>query len=529
MPAARCSRASAACVWLFFTAISFLIAPLPAVNEPHYLCKARALADPAWCSRDFFLQSANAHYCFLQLAGGSTLIAAPWLVTIIGRIVSCGLLAQGWVRLATALHLSPIHSCLSAVIFAACNLAGSFSGEWVLGGFESKVPAWGLALLAIAGWLTAVQHATPQKSSLITAGLCSGLGSSLHPVVGGWLAVCLCSAQLLAAPGNLRTRLHGLLLFSVPALLAALPGLIPAVLFLKAGSGPAAELSRAGFIQVFWRLRHHLDPTELTAQQWVYAAVMITLIVGSFRRLCHQPATTQNTNQMQSARLLLALLAGSAAIAAAGLVVGWHTVPVEQLTDWRWRAALLRFYPFRTLDALLPLCASLLVVMAAAGHHRMAIQLSQRTTAVLALLVLLAAWAVRPAAPPGYTEKQYAEWQQACAWLRQNTPPDALILTPRESFGFKWFAERAEYVCYKDCPQDAAGILEWDRRLWLLHSWTLHSSGDGLYDARDLESLRQQTDCDYILTRILGPFAAQPVWQGSEWQILRVPASQNRP
>ncbi|HCP13006.1 MAG TPA: hypothetical protein DIT89_11795, partial [Planctomycetaceae bacterium] len=224
MPAARCGRASAACVWLFFTAISFLIAPLPAVNEPHYLCKARALADPAWCSRDFFLQSANAHYCFLQLAGGSTLIATPWLVTIIGRIVSCGLLAQGWVRLATALHLSPIHSCLSAVIFAACNLAGSFSGEWVLGGFESKVPAWGLALLAIAGWLTAVQHATPQKSSLITAGLCSGLGSSLHPVVGGWLAVCLCSAQLLAAPGNLRTRLHGLLLFSVPALLAALPG-----------------------------------------------------------------------------------------------------------------------------------------------------------------------------------------------------------------------------------------------------------------------------------------------------------------
>lgn len=34
---------------------------------------------------------------------------------------------------------------------------------------------------------------------------------------------------------------------------------------------------------------------------------------------------------------------------------------------------------------------------------------------------------------------------------------NALILTPRKS-AFKWMAERAEYVCYKDCPQDAAGI-----------------------------------------------------------------------
>jgi hypothetical protein len=167
--------------------------------------------------------------------------------------------------------------------------------------------------------------------------------------------------------------------------------------------------------------------------------------------------------------------------------------------------------------------AALLAVLALHQHPLQSRWTGTGSLVGLTVVVLLAAWAVRPAAPPGYSVAQYAEWQQACQWLRQHTEPESLILTPRESFGFKWFAERAEYVCYKDCPQDAAGILEWDRRLWLLHEWTLQSSQDGLYDARDLELLRQRTGCDYILTRILGPFADQPVWQGREWSIYRVP------
>jgi len=169
------------------------------------------------------------------------------------------------------------------------------------------------------------------------------------------------------------------------------------------------------------------------------------------------------------------------------------------------------------------MCASLLTVLAIGSRWPDCSPAETRGLTILTLVTLLAALAVRPAAPPGYSAAQYAEWRQACEWLRQHTAPDALILTPRESFGFKWYAERAEYVCYKDCPQDAAGILEWDRRLWLLHEWTLSSSQDGRYDARDLELLRQRTDCDYILTRILGPFADQPVWRGREWGIYRVP------
>ncbi len=34
------------------------------------------------------------------------------------------------------------------------------------------------------------------------------------------------------------------------------------------------------------------------------------------------------------------------------------------------------------------------------------------------------------------------EWIQVCAWIRENTPPDALFLTPRAQQTFKWYAQR---------------------------------------------------------------------------------------
>ena len=90
-------------------------------------------------------------------------------------------------------------------------------------------------------------------------------------------------------------------------------------------------------------------------------------------------------------------------------------------------------------------------------------------------------------------------------------------------------ASRAEFVCYKDCPQDAAGILEWNRRLWWLHDWTLQSSTDGAYQDSDLEELRSETGCDFIVTRILGPFETKPVWQGRIWQVIRIADPNTKP
>lgn len=532
-------------------AVSVLSSPVPGVNEPHYLCKARSFSDHTWCARDFFLASSNAHYCFFWLIGPLTKIYSFATVALVGRGLSVLAIAVGFSLLCREIGLSPLSRIIAAGTFTSLSEVGSFSGEWLLGGFESKVPAWGLGLAAIALWIRGSIRNCP--GWMTASGACCGVAALLHPVVGGWIAVCLCMVWLLNCcglrpmagtanainsngPKSIAVKsILGLLSFSFATIVLALPGLIPAMRLVLDDSLDRKNRELAAFIQVYWRLKHHLDPTELVPAQWIYAFGLSTLLLVGYglvqRRLRIQSADNglQNTGESpclrrQEIRLLLQIFLASMVIAIIGVVVGWHSENSQNMTGWQWRASLLKFYPFRTFDALLPIVSGMMIALLFQQSR-----LNRLMPAVPILLVfscgmpLVAAVSSREASPAGYTAIQFADWQAACAWIKAETPPDSLFLTPRESFAFKWMAERAEYVCYKDCPQDAEGILEWNRRLWWLHDWTLQSSTDGVYQESDLQRLHNKTGCDFILSRILGPFEAQPVWQGREWQVIRVP------
>lgn len=524
-----------------FFAVSMLSSPVPGVNEPHYLCKARSFSDPAWCRRDFFLASTNAHYCFFRLVGPLTQVSSLAALALTGRWIAACILAIGWTVLSRSVGLSARTSVESAGIFAFLSQLGSFSGEWLLDGFESKVPAWGFGLAAIGLWIHGTLNVCP--GWMATAGIACGIGAMLHPVVGGWIAVCICMVWLFdwtiqrrsfGRTGALKPVI-GILAFSLATIIVALPGLIPALKMMLDRSLSNKERELASFIQVFWRLKHHLDPTELTKLQWGYAGGLLVLVIAAFIRTNKQRApgnpgreglkgAAEASQTMDGRFLLFRFFAAAMTIALAGVAIGWHVVNARDMDGWQWRAGLLKFYPFRTFDAMLPIIAGMFV---ATLFRQNQAGRSQKVQAGLSLLCLGLPIAVatmqRESVPPGYSAEQFTDWQAACSWIRTETDANALFLTPRESFGFKWYAERAEYVCYKDCPQDAAGILEWNRRLWWLHSWTLSSSSDGVYDRSDLEQLREKTDCDYIVTRILGPFETAPVWTGKHWQIIKVP------
>lgn len=524
-----------------FLSVSLLSSPIPGVNEPHYLCKARAFSDPSWCDRDFFLTSANAHYCFFWLVGPLTQVVSFTSAALIGRGISALILAIGWTVLGRAIGLSSSIRVLAAGAFAFLSQLGSFSGEWLLDGFESKVAAWGFGLCAVGFWIRGTVRNCP--GWMTVAGLCCGTGAMLHPVVGGWIAVCICMAWLMdlitrrRAIGSPRymKSIRGIVAFSFATIVVALPGLIPALRLVLDDSLSRKDRELASFIQVFWRLKHHLDPTELIAAQWLYAGGLLSVSVVLFFIVQGQLRTDSQLSVPDSSRasasaltleieLLMKFFLASTAIALSGVVIGWHFVDAQHMNGWEWRAALLKFYPFRTFDALLPIVSGLLI--ARALQRLMSVRWKEAAAIIVVVfcgLPFVPTTLKRESVPPGYTADQYADWKAACTWIQKETPQDALILTPRESFAFKWMAERAEYVCYKDCPQDAAGILEWNRRLWWLNHWTLTSSADGVYDRADLEKLRAETGCDFVVTRILGPFETAPAWQGKVWQVIKVP------
>ena len=520
-----------------FCLYSLLSVPTPGVNEPHYLTKARASWDQEYGAEDFFLQSGNAHAVFFAAVGPlTTRLPLEW-VAVLGRLLSLGLLAFAWTRLAGQLRLSPLSTLLSAVLFCLIAMTGNFSGEWVIGGFESKVPAYGSALLACAAWTKASPDQRP--GGFVVCGIWTGLAIAIHPVVGMWFAIGICLCEILLLPTHARRsgRLTRWFLcgavYCLTTVVLSLPGLIPALQLTLLSDVTTDIQNRANRIQVFGRLSHHLDAASFPARAWIHSAVLLTVTTGAWWLLRAQPHShdkAAQSPQEQGAcgvrQRLLTLLLVSAAVAVCGAVIGWHAEPYPDIDNWEFKARWMRYYPFRFADALMPITCALMIASLINGWQANGrwTRRQQHLGVLAALLVVaVASYSIRPSAPSGYTAWKYWHWKQACHWIRQNTGNNSVFLTPRESFGFKWFAERAEYVCVKDCPQDAPGIVEWNRRLWRQYRWSRDAyQNDSTFDHEDLVRLHAQLGITHIITRRLGPFADPPVYQNEVWRVYAV-------
>jgi hypothetical protein len=157
---------------------------------------------------------------------------------------------------------------------------------------------------------------------------------------------------------------------------------------------------------------------------------------------------------------------GATALAAVGLCIEVSLAAHPELA-----AKLLRYYWFRLTDfAAAMAVAVLLVAIVAAGFDR------RRWWAMPGLLATLgfAGWFLGSVCYARYVDgtppadrkaAHYDSWLEVCDWVVEHTPPDALFITPRLNCTFKWRTGRPEVVNRKDIPQDAAGIVEWSRRL----------------------------------------------------------------
>lgn len=509
-----------------FCGFSLLHVAVPGVNEPHYLCKAKATWDSAWCSRDFFLQSPAAHAIFFDVVGWFTLRWSLEEVACAGRVISAIILAWGWTALSSAFGLRLLGTTAAAGLLCLISLTGNFSGEWVLGGFESKVPAWGLGFVAVGCWLQSVRGENCSGRWILT-GIWLGVAATIHPVVGAWcvIALSMAHASLLFAPvqqavsSDLAPATFLLRQWSVTiltALIFALPGVVPALQVVVASELSPWEQGMADRIQVFMRLKHHLDPSRFPPAAWVHSGVLLTVICGCSWRL-------SKSSHAAVIRRHLLLLTSGLLIAVVGICIGAHRGDVAHLYHWSPRAFLLKFYPFRLIDVLLPITASILVVVLLKEKFGSAWtnlgRLSSRTlVAVLVVGVFSAAYATRQEIPSGYSAEHFSTWKDACRWIQKNTPSDSLFVTPREAVGFKWYAERAEIVCYKDCPQDAAGILEWRQRLRDL-GWMRPVQIERPLKTSDLLWLREHFSATHLITRDHIVDGQTPVYENDVWRI----------
>lgn len=444
-------------------------APAPHVNETHYFLKAKHYWDPSFCPGDLFLDSKDAHLPFFWTVGWLTRVVPLDAATWIARFAAWALVSAGWLRLVHAITRVRWAGLLSGLVWLVLVDRFDFAGEWVVGGLngrggvEGKCFAYGFVLFGLAA-LAEGRWTAPW--------IWFGAAAAMHALVGGW-AVLAALGVWLTGPRTDRPAFRSLLPGLLLGGLLALPGLLPAVALDRGAT--AADSREAARIYVYERLPHHLAPHTLAEDEFGRRVLRFGLLVAAFVALAtwsaiqSSPSVTRGQPDLWQPDALGRIIR-FATMALIGNSIG---MAIELTLDHNrpLAASLLRYYWYRQADVIVPAavalgatCLGLELLRRSQPWGRLAV--AAATLACSAHLMVIAVDRWRNPYPPAVGRMQDVDaWLAACDWIREHAPADAMCLIPRHAQSFKWFAQRADVVNWKDVPQDPAGVIEWRRRI----------------------------------------------------------------
>jgi len=481
----------------------------PEVNESHYWVKASHFWNPNFASGDLFVQSKDAHWFFFATFGALTQYLSLPVATWIGRILGWTALSFAWCYFVRRFSLFSLPGAITTGAWIATTHCGHLSGEWVVGGCEAKVFAYAAAFLGMTFFL---------DKSYGWGWIWMGIASAFHVLTGAWVVIAAMlvlgwSCFVLQQKGD-RILSHwnwvGLMAGGAISLL----GLVPA---LALNSGVSlADQDRGAVIYVFQRLPHHLVPTRFAVERWWSFAGLLSLAAGCIWMVRVQFKFSDSEPSLGGILRRFAILQQLAVAFLFVAIVGLMIDLVFSSWATNWSAELLRYYWFRWNDVIWPtvitisllllieftrnkspffigvaVCALVLPGVFVVGnqyirHYSDSISPADQAT----LLLRNETRSVR--------NQVYSDWLDICAFIHANTPEDAVFLTPRFQQTFKWNTGRAEVVCWKDSPQDARGLIEWESRL--LKVFPRDENGHGMpWSDRLLYQLSNEYNIDYVL------------------------------
>ncbi|MEM7315330.1 MAG: hypothetical protein AAF497_19490, partial [Planctomycetota bacterium] len=329
----------------------------PGINESHYLTRMKHFWNPTWCAGDLFLDSGESHPVFQSTFGWpSQFLSLPQLAWTC-RIAGWTLLAIGWYRFSRRVLRKPGWALLSIALTIVLWDRVHMAGEWVVGGFEAKVPAYALVFVGLGEYMRNYWGRTL---------ILFGAATAFHPLVGGWSLVALGFAWLVDRE---RPSLKSIAVPLAMAFAISLLGVIPA-LRLDAGIG-AEAIAQARRAYVIRRLGHHLLFWRLAP---IFQLRHIALI-GAWLWLWRTTAPDATQNRLQ--RYVL----GFVLIAAIGVVI-------ESIThaNWIYKSAWMRYYWYRMTDSMVPVGFCMLACRSL--HHKLS-TVPMRGKTGLGLILLL--------------------------------------------------------------------------------------------------------------------------------------------
>jgi len=184
---------------------------MPTGNEFIYLLYFFKAWHPKFLATDWTFQETTAgHAIFNYATGWLTLLmplkAAAW----VGRVCSWAATFIGLFRLGRHFRIPP-WAIGAGILLWLLQRQSPVTGEWMIGTFEAKVIAYIFLLFGIDAAI---------RGKNLLAGILCGLAFSFHTAVGMWGGAAVGVAVLL------NNRIRQTIIFSIAAIVLALPGLV---------------------------------------------------------------------------------------------------------------------------------------------------------------------------------------------------------------------------------------------------------------------------------------------------------------
>jgi hypothetical protein len=427
--------------------------PELASNEEVYLIGSRRILEPAFLAGDWTLGTSPFAFPF----GAFNVLVAPlWLllddpvqIVLVCRLATWLLLGLALLRIVERLGLAPWQVALGFTFWLVADGQSLAAREWLFRGFEPKAAAYTCLLWALL---------YAMRGRRVAAGFLAGLAAVFHVLVGGYGLAALGVAVLVHDVRRGKAGLAGIARFGAAALPFVSAILVMAFVYLKAGES-AVDPAQVDWIMVEFRNAHHLDPGHFLGRWHWLGLPLLALTLFGYARYVPRDAGA----------IMVPFLAVLAALFLGGC-----------LAYLMGALSVLRFYPFRVGDTLLPLFFWLLlpVLLQRAASALGAARGTRAFTPWLATGLLAAvflAYTPQLVAGPRQAVKTLRSWRhhlsgagdpfaRTAGWIRGHVEADALFLSPPCQDDFWIEAERATVVQMKLAPSNELAT-EWFLRL----------------------------------------------------------------
>lgn len=426
-------------ILLFLIIFIFFFRYKISYNEMDVIPYALSVYLREWIPSDWYLNQSIPYRYFFSYPAGFLVDKFGFLQAIfIGRIISYLLISYALFSLIEALSSKRkyVVYILTITIQFYFFSYGIGAGEWMVGGFDTKVFAYGFVLLSFASFL----------SGHIKRGwFCAGLALSLHALIGTYHIFCLLPSIILFQNRAAKREL----LKSFPLfLLGGIFGIYSIYQYLLEMS---SGLQTTGYdIYVNISVAHHVMPDHFPSITWIYLFCFSVLNIFLIRS--HQSSVQKRISIYALASVIFILI---------GLILFFLMGSTH----------LLRYYFFRFGDVMLPLMTLLSI---AAIVEKLNFNQRLFKFGSILFMVLLIAPKVKYRLIQLTLNKEKILSRTSVdfemeAWINSNTKKSQVIITNPDDIYFYINCQRSAFVLLRQSPQSGKELTEWYKRLKALN------------------------------------------------------------